>query len=632
MKPRPAQASTRYLSVRYNWLERMHKPELTVPEPRIASLSFCDASPKAFRRWVDRLPMANLGELSRQLYHAIIELNQLFCSPAQRLQLLELLRPRLRFVCAELSRHYLGMAIALPEKQRKIANLSQALQLHLASGYKLTLMELLDSGNPERQRKVLAQACHRALTELGATILRAQQLYAASPGGSWQESHRLYRFAFENRLHELPIGDDQKLQRSESTVADAYAQTLLLGCARFNQLRQSEMEQVHELFELWAPEVRCRPELADSAVFLVDMKGDAPPCYRSLAPSSDSSEWWGFDTAPLVNRINRHLHDTRQDDGATRKERTRDQQSAELPLTARVSDPLLNHLGQALALLTQRNFNRLSSDGQLEICAGLTAVHYFVAGARPFNEFVIGNASSAPAEEENRFMRSPRADAWSGAFDAGISDERIRPTADTPIDYQAAGATTNTDGGRNAPRSYLTRVVNTSPGGYCVVWSASIPATLQAGEILGVREHRKHPWSIAIVRWLRQSRGEGTRVGIEVMAPDATPCGVQLIQKTGNSSEFLRGLLLPEIPGAHQPVSLITPNLPFQTGSRITLLHQGAQDQGTLGSRIAATGSISQFELRLYNRPDEDREPGTHNRKRPFSTSEDDFDSLWPNL
>ncbi|WP_227712466.1 molecular chaperone [Marinobacter zhanjiangensis] len=575
--------------------------------------------------------MTNLGELSRQLYHAIIELNQLFCSPAQRLQLLELLRPRLRFVCTELSRHYLGTAIALPEKQRKIANLSQALQLHLASGYKLTIMELLDSGSIERQRKPLAQACHRALTELGATILRSQQLYTASPAGSWQESHRLFRFACDNRLQDLTVSDDQRQHRSESTVADAYGQTLLLGCARANQLRQNEMEQAAELFELWAPEVRCGPELAGSAEFLVDMESDAPPCYRSLAPSPDSAAWWGFDTSSLARRISEHLYGAEETQPAQQKHGRKTREDTGLPLTARVSESLLAHLGQALALLAQRNFNRLNSDGQLEICAGLTSVHYFVAGEKPFNEFVIGNASPPSPESENRFMKSPRRDAWSGAFDAGQSEDRILPTADTPIDYQAAGSMAGASNGRSLPRSYLTRVVNTSPGGYCVIWSASIPATLQAGEVLGVREHRNHPWSVAIVRWLRQNRSEGTRVGIEVIAPGATPCGVQLIQKTGNSSEFLRGLLLPEIPGVHQPRSLITPRLPFQSGSRITLLHQGVQDQGLLGNRITATGSISQFELRLYNRPEETG-PGDRGGKSPFGTSEDEFDSLWPNL
>jgi hypothetical protein len=298
---------------------------------------------------------------------------------------------------------------------------------------------------------------------------------------------------------------------------------------------------------------------------------------------------------------------------------------------SRTSDSLLAHLGQALALLTQRNFNRLETEGQLEICAGLTAVHYFVAGQKPFAEFVVGNASANAPERDNRFMKPARKDAWSDAFDAGISDERIRPLADAPINYQQAGMENDSPQTRNLPRSYLTRVVNTSPGGYCVVWSANIPPTLQAGEILGVREHRNHPWSIALVRWLRQNRGEGTRIGIEVIAPGATPCGVQLIQKTGNSSEFLRGLLLPEIPGAHLPESLVTPKLPFQSGSRITLLHQGVQNQGLLGRKVAATGSISQFELRLYKRPGEP-EPTSRSRKNPFGASDSDFDSLWPDL
>ena len=57
------------------------KPDLRVPEQKTASLSFCDTTPKAFRVWIDQLPMANIGEVSRQLYHAIIELNHLFLAP-----------------------------------------------------------------------------------------------------------------------------------------------------------------------------------------------------------------------------------------------------------------------------------------------------------------------------------------------------------------------------------------------------------------------------------------------------------------------------------------------------------------------------------------------------------------------
>ena len=331
------------------------------------------------------------------------------------------------------------MAIALPEKQRKIANLSQALQLHLASGYKLVITELLDAGTIDRQRKPLAQACHRALTELGATILRAQQLYTASPSGSWHESHQLFRFARQNNLHTLAVQDDQRPHRSESTVADAYCQTLLLGCARANQLRQNELEQASELFELWSPRVQCAPELAAKAVFLVDMDSDKPPCYRSLAPDAEGGHWWGFDTGPLAEQISDHLRDTHGPE-STKAQASKPGATGDLPLLPRSSDTLLTHLGQALALLTQRNFNRLETDGQLEVCAGLTAVHYFVAGEKPFAEFVVRSASTeAP---DNRFMKPARRDAWSDAFDAGISDESAHwPIHPSTTRSPAQGAT-----------------------------------------------------------------------------------------------------------------------------------------------------------------------------------------------
>ena len=51
------------------------KPDIRVPEQKTASLSFCDTTPKAFKQWIELLPMANIGEVSRQLYHAIVELN-----------------------------------------------------------------------------------------------------------------------------------------------------------------------------------------------------------------------------------------------------------------------------------------------------------------------------------------------------------------------------------------------------------------------------------------------------------------------------------------------------------------------------------------------------------------------------
>ena len=121
---------------------------LRVPTPDKQSLTFCDASPRDLKRWVADLPKANLGETARLLYQALVELNQLVASSDTRLQLLELLRPDIYYVCQNLERHFLNQAVVLDERPRKVANLCQALQNHLATGYKLIISQ--EAGNQSR--------------------------------------------------------------------------------------------------------------------------------------------------------------------------------------------------------------------------------------------------------------------------------------------------------------------------------------------------------------------------------------------------------------------------------------------------------------------------------------------------
>ncbi len=597
------------------------KPDLRIPEQKTASLSFCDTSPKAFRAWTKQLPMANIGEVSRQLYHAIIEVNQLFTSPALRMQFLELIRDKIHFVCNELSRHYLGRSVALPEKQRKIANLSQALQLHLAAGYKACVLEFLEHGGTGKNRKPLATAIYRAITELSATIVRSHQLYCPSPGHSWLECHRLYQFAREHRLADIPVDDSALPHRKSSTINSCYKRLLLLGCARPNQLRQSELVQVYELLDTWSDFTQCGPETGDDSLFVIKPESDIPPVYRSLLEDKLEEDHYCFDTRKLSSMIQEAIQNRRE----------HGHYDTDLHIPDSTSETLLTHLSQALGILAKRNFNRIASHGSLQVCVGLTAAHYFIAGEKSFAEFLTGNDLNQQhsPDGENLFGRSFRqnGDIWSGAHDASPSEDRLY-SADTPINFRTAGGTAITAAtDKNRPQAHMTSLVNTSPGGYCVSWNTDVPGQLQAGEILGVREQRSHPWSLALVRWIRQARNQGTQIGIELIAPSAAPCAVKLIQKVGNSSEYLRALLLPEISVAGQAATLVTPRLPFQPGSRISLLQDGREEQGLLKEKLTATGSISQFELKLHKAtlgPDD-----TH---LATGTHEDEFDSLWPSL
>ncbi|MGM0434090.1 MAG: GTPase [Pseudomonadota bacterium] len=584
------------------------KPDLTLPEQNLTSLSFCEASPRAFREWVDQLPIANVGESARQLYHAAIELNQLDINPTLRMKLLGQLRPQLNFICDQLSQHFLGRSIALTEKQRKVANLAQALQRHLATGYKIVVSQLAEAPNPDKQKMANAKACHRAISSLGSTLLRASQLYAPSPAGAWYEAHQIFSWALSRQITGIAIEDPVNQYHRQTTVEDAYKRLLLLGCCRPNQLRQRELAEAYSLFECWTDHTRILQRGMNDALFVINLSQDGPPTYRNLLRTPLTTEHIGFDSTELAEGL-AGLAGSRDGAAAT--------DAPELPV--KVSDALLMHLGRALGILTQRSYRRIESSGILEIAVGMTSVHYFAAGQVTFNRFV----DSQDAEPgENVFLGAAhrRNDPWASAFDAGRQESMTSP--DAPINFRGSGGDMAGDSERAYPL-YEVSLENTSPGGYCINWNTEMPASLQTGEILGVRENRDHPWSVALIRWIRQGGQQKAQLGIELLGPGAMPCALRLDNKSGSSSEFLRGLLLPELSAIGQPATLLTPRLPFQTGHRITLLRDGEQETAQLSRRVSATSSISQFELRFR---------GPSGKGRSGASDDDDFASLWQSL
>ena len=594
--------------------------DLSLPEQKTSSLSFCEASPRAFRNWVDALPIANVGESARLLYHAIIELNQLDAAPQLRLKLLEHMRPQVHFICDQLSQHFIGHSIALTEKQRKVANLAQALQLHLANGYKLVLSHIASNGGDDKQQQATVQSAHRAISGLGATILRANQLYCPSPARCWYEIHQIFQFIFDRDLAERKVQDATNHYRAETSIMDAYKRLLLLGCCRPNQLRQKELDTAYHLFECWTDWTEVYHIGISNALFVVSLLNDSPPVYRNLLKSPLTSNHIGFDSTALAEGLAEYLT-------TPPSQRQKNAQLPEVP--ARVNDALLMHLSQALGILTKRSFKRTASSGHLQVCVGMSALHYYCSNQKTFNQFV---SDSDEADDENNVFLSAaqrKNDAWAGAFDADRGESMVSP--DTPINFRGAGG--DISGGDSRSRAaypwYEVSLENTSPGGYCINWNADMPSSLQTGELLGVREQQDHPWSVAIIRWIRQIKKQGTQIGVELLAPNAAPCALRLEQKVGNSSEFLRGLLLPELSSIGQPATLLTPRVPFQTGNRITLLYQGQQRQAQLSRRVSATSSISQFELKFRDSLGATQSsPGG----KTGSAGEDDFDSLWDSL
>jgi cyclic-di-GMP-binding protein len=593
---------------------------ISVPEQTLGDLTFAEATPQAIAEWVHGLPMANLGESSRQLYQAISELNKLVCSPNDRSQVLETLRTPIHYVCEELSKHFLNASVAPHEKQRKIVNLVQTLQMQLATGYKIVLVDSMPNLGSENVRKNFSCAAHRFISELGRVLLVCSQLYLGAPKNIWKEMNEVFRFCDSLALMKYIVHDTENTHAPDTSILRAYKRNLLLSCCRPNQLRQKDIQTVYEAFEVWSDYVELGPKYISSAVFCINLADDYSPRYKTLIHKELDEYYFGFDTAELVTRITSYL---------TAGQQAKEDEVKHLEMPVKMSNGLLAQLNHSLGILTKRTFKRIASNGRLDIGVGLSSCHFHASGKTVFHSHLFGRTESDFDQGERNNMRGAyeQHDPWSNAFDADDMHTAKSLRTTSVIDY-SGGSKSNTD--KDFP-IYDASLVNTSPGGYCVDWEGDVPKAVQAGELLCVRESNSANWSVAVIRWIRHSKQKGTQLGIELLAPRARPCAVQQLHKTGKHSEFLRGLLLPELSSIGQPSTLITPRVPFQQGNKVALRFNGQEIKCILSSSVAETGSFSQFVMSESVSLDSKSPTLKPTAENQFS-SEDDFDSLWPSL
>lgn len=578
--------------------------KLSVPSPAKKLLSFCASSAEGVSAWAKKLPLANTGESAKQLYIAIGEINNWQAKPLLRLKVLETIRPYIYSINTQLTKHFLVSNVALNERQIKVAQLCQALQTGLATGYKLTIADSLLEKKPELSSRAFSLAIHRAITEISRCILLSYQQYQVPAEHSWLEINQLYLLAEANQWLDYEQEDKQTQFISSSSIKQRFVRIHLLATAKPNNLRQQELGNLFNALELWAKECPVGAGDEESALFIVNLYRDRTSIFRQNLRADQMKLFRGIDTSVLIKKL--------QQASAA---------SSPIVVPKQISDSLLAHLIQAWSVQAQRVFRRTDTSGRLQLCLGLAAVHYYSAQMCKFEQ-LLSNLHSDKKQvnyTKERARNELVDDVWAQAFDADSKPEGFASDAD--ITY--TGGLTNEDERLLYP-TYEAAIANASPGGYAIRWIAEVPSGLQAGELLGIKEEDSKHWAIGVVRWIQRNPQNETKIGLELLAPSAEAGAAQLLQKTGSNGPFLRALLLPEIKAIAQPASLIVPHIPFRSGNKVELLFPQTDGRHQLVKRQNSTNSFGQFQFRPVGLNAQSSSPDME--------SLDDFDTLWSKL
>ncbi|WP_018953184.1 hypothetical protein [Thioalkalivibrio sulfidiphilus] len=572
--------------------------------------------PSKLRRWLEALPMVNMGEATRQFYEGLRSLNKAELSPVDRLELMETLRPTAKVILAHLSRHFHNRTLPLPEKSRRIADLNRVLLVELGRGYRLAIVDLVQGAHKRQIQKWLGLACYRALRHTGDGVIHAWRLYTPVGQGVWHDIHELFAIAEKHGVHETPVPDDELHQRDRGTVSDAYIRLCVLGLSRPPALRQGEVDKLNDYLQAAVHSaIIVSTPMPDSAngVTLTDLSGDRGPVHVNIAELPEGPQVRLFNLTPLIHEIREHL------------------QHGGKPRATDMSTDLMRRLLDIWTRSSKRRFSRAQRDDDMNVTMGLTNIHIAISEEQeqvygPKDKPAqFGDLSLQPisdvhrADREGQFLA--KQDALGGA-DAWDMVGRGNVVTESYLSEKARPATIRAIGLSHA-EAETWQVLNASAGGFCLRWPGQQPTRAQVGELIGLREKEgsHYQWRVGVIRWMLNKGEQGLEIGVQVLAPKTLLITLEHAHMGQPSGDPVEALLLPAIKTIQQPPSLLAPTRRFRLGDQVIVNLAGRALRVKLSSQGEHTSLFTQFRYTSL---------GSVEQASPeVSSGGDTFDKVW---
>jgi cyclic-di-GMP-binding protein len=502
--------------------------------------------PRQAKPWIDSLPLGDVIGTARAIYTSLYASNRARLDDDDRFKLLEIYRPRLLRVLSELGREYSEATLPLPEQAREAANLSRDLLIEYAYGYKLILLEKANKLLLFSAKRQFPLLLYRAICTLADTLSLSYKTYTPTPAGVWHEIHQIYHYAQFYSMEDQSV--DEEEGPATSTISVVYKQTLLLALADPYRLMPGEVDKVLNIIAHFSGGVIIMPyspDLTGAGLFLLQSDGDRPP--KGLASVGNmvispidkvvSTANLAFTLSELVSQL---------DSGVPAK-------TLALPLTdsdGAISD-LLRRLARAWSTPPRRVYARQPVEAKVELCAGIKALAHFLT-----------------VEQDPAWL---------------MEKGRLQKVTTIPLAVAA-----NDGEGPTAsiyPISHC-EILNQSASGLALRTALRGEPVVTVGEIIGVKFPGQPTWNVGAVRWVQTNDAHEIEIGVQLVAPTATPVMVE--PATGTTVRKQDGLLLPPVEALKQPAYLLAPRDCYKDNQELKI------EQRDSIERVRATRLIEQ--------------------------------------
>lgn len=462
-----------------------------------SALSFCDTSTSSLKIWIYSISDDPMGDRSKSLLNALIELSELNVLPCLKFtlvqtihhpidQMIEYLKTLIKDESIYNSLHKEGILDLIESFRCYMAYLYSDIFYALRDEVKSTSLSVKSYFIRKKQNTFSWYACYLALEQFSLLTCHQHMLYRSALKGQWQHTHRLYWLAYQHQYENVEVYHLQDCICSQSginSISILYKQILLLHLLNTQQVRPSETYALYQCSSEWAHLLHVTAKKEPLSRYVIDHQTDIPPI--SLIDHHTNIKDLGcfyINVNDLFKRVQLANAPTERD--LSMKE--------QLYLNSSLIFHIINTLNQS----SERRYKRYNFSSTIQVCFGLKSVHYRLA--------------QAVLKYQNILKKQTR-----------HTKDTTRPLYSTPKDVLSS---TSLDFDENI---YTCHILDVSVNGYRMRWQGNPPQHLHAGEFLAVQENSQSPWRCGLIRWVKQLPNKDLEFGVEVLSQNITLCHIQ---------------------------------------------------------------------------------------------------------
>src|SRR5438067_3556750 len=483
-----------------------------------ASPEFTDA--ESCKRWLEHVPLANVGAAQRELATQVAEFNRFPAAAAQRLAVMEALREAVSFVQIEQARRFSNRALPMSEAESGAFTATIGLWDEMRAGYERCLDAALNRDAGMRAQSALI--CQRLLSYIGMRMFHHYRAYRQVSPGDWHALHAAYAAAEKLDVAEDTIKDFLNRDIQDTSPRVAYVRAVLTGMCSPNELAQRQLTFVAYLLERWASKLEVVAQPVDEGEgvppLIADLESDACP-ERGVPEAAREPRY--LDARKLAKSLRNRVALLRKGESPAKLALGED-------CVQPACEQLLVHLYRHWCVgKASRALERRAAGGQADVCSELAAIHHYISGRvfRPPGD--QAELTEKQRQEIATFGRvsTREEDEYSGQ--QGFLIERW-----SIIDESAQGL----------------RLVRRA---------ADSGKRVAHGQLLGVRPADGGQFMLAQVRWVMGAENGDLHAGVKLLPGVPSPLAARPAGLNVEAESWVPALGLSAVPTLNAPASLI---------------------------------------------------------------------------